>query len=179
MDRCPYCGRKQILEVCRCGHAFGAKSTPRVASGILSVPKPKRGVNCSRAGRSTRSAWLLGCGEPRRPMGNCPECGVVVRVDRMQKHLAKVHSGAVVEASKQEKTKSVKARVMDAASKKSGFASDSRGSSNFLKKSFDGDGLRESDPRDASKYWGYLARDNGQFGSYPLHDDFGDESDPY
>lgn len=34
------------------------------------------------------------------------------------------------------------------------------------------------DPLDGSKYLGYLRREyeNSQFGSFPLHDDYGDES---
>ena len=35
-----------------------------------------------------------------------------------------------------------------------------------------------SDRHDASRDWGYSARDDGGFGSYPLMDDFGDESSP-
>ena len=35
-----------------------------------------------------------------------------------------------------------------------------------------------ADARDASKYWGHHFRDNGAFGSYPVHDDFGDEAEP-
>jgi hypothetical protein len=35
-----------------------------------------------------------------------------------------------------------------------------------------------ADPLDASRGWGYIARDHGAFGSYPVHDDFGDESRP-
>jgi hypothetical protein len=38
--------------------------------------------------------------------------------------------------------------------------------------------LRSSDERDASKHWGHYAREHGRFGSYPVHDDFGDESEP-
>lgn len=32
--------------------------------------------------------------------------------------------------------------------------------------------------RDGSKYLGHFRRDHGQFGSFPLHDDYDDESDP-
>jgi hypothetical protein len=35
-----------------------------------------------------------------------------------------------------------------------------------------------SDPRDGSKYLGWMARENGQFGSYPMHDAYGEESGP-
>ena len=34
-----------------------------------------------------------------------------------------------------------------------------------------------SDYQDASKYGGFMARDNGTYGSFPGHDDYGDESD--
>lgn len=40
------------------------------------------------------------------------------------------------------------------------------------------DDLGYADKADASKYWGHFARDNGQFGSYPVHDDHSDESEP-
>jgi hypothetical protein len=38
--------------------------------------------------------------------------------------------------------------------------------------------LGHADPRDASKYWGHHVRDHGRFGSYPVHDGYGDEADP-
>ena len=31
---------------------------------------------------------------------------------------------------------------------------------------------------DATKNWGYPAREQGRYGSYPTHDNFGDESEP-
>ena len=31
---------------------------------------------------------------------------------------------------------------------------------------------------DAAKGWGYLAREDGRYGSYPMHDDYGDEAEP-
>ena len=34
-----------------------------------------------------------------------------------------------------------------------------------------------SDTIDGSRYIGYIARDNGQWGSFPMHDDYSDESD--
>ena len=36
----------------------------------------------------------------------------------------------------------------------------------------------QKDQNDGSKEWGYMARDDGGFGSYPLIDDYGDESSP-
>jgi hypothetical protein len=38
-------------------------------------------------------------------------------------------------------------------------------------------GLRD-DAQDGSKYIGQMARDSGQFGSFPGHDDYGEEADP-
>ena len=35
----------------------------------------------------------------------------------------------------------------------------------------------DDEPRDGSKNLGHMARENGRFGSYPLHDDYDDESD--
>jgi hypothetical protein len=32
------------------------------------------------------------------------------------------------------------------------------------------------DPRDGSKYVGWYAREHGRFGSFPVHDDYGDDS---
>ena len=39
----------------------------------------------------------------------------------------------------------------------------------------------EQDPldrADASKNWGYMAREGGMYGSYPMHDDYEDEAAP-
>lgn len=35
----------------------------------------------------------------------------------------------------------------------------------------------DSRGQDGSKYMGYMARDSGQWGSFPMHDDYGDEAD--
>jgi len=34
------------------------------------------------------------------------------------------------------------------------------------------------DHMDASKEWGYMAREEGRYGSYPMHDDYSDEAEP-
>lgn len=38
--------------------------------------------------------------------------------------------------------------------------------------------LESTDHREAHRYMGFFARENGRFGSHPLHDPFGDESEP-
>lgn len=35
-----------------------------------------------------------------------------------------------------------------------------------------------ADPRDAGKEWAHSFRDHGRFGSYPVHDNYGDEGEP-
>ena len=38
--------------------------------------------------------------------------------------------------------------------------------------------LQNDDTRDASRGWGHHFHDNGSYGSYPVHDNFDDESKP-
>ncbi len=92
----------------------------------------------------------------------CKQCNVEVRPKNLERHLFKIHG---IRISKNPLT---------------------RGKPNILFKNNDTNDDRDSDwyecnnvdSRDGSKYLGYLRREyeNSQFGSFPLHDDYGDES---
>jgi hypothetical protein len=98
---------------------------------------------------------------------DCHLCGQTILKSAMANHLREVHSCAV-EAKVSDSRKSLKR--------------------DFDKNYEDFDGLDyelkgyvtvSDDGMDGSKYCGFPARDYGsQFGSYPVHDDYGDESGP-
>jgi hypothetical protein len=96
-----------------------------------------------------------------KPMTKCPACRARVRVDRLKKHLGKVHPGwRDPRASRNPHTESVSADQ----------------GAEFPKEE-----LNQSDheSRYADKYLGQMRRDyDGTFGSLPLYDDYGDESGP-
>jgi len=92
----------------------------------------------------------------------CKQCNIKVRPKNLERHLLKIHG---IRISKNHLIK---------------------GKPNFLFKNNKANDDRDSnwyecnnvDSIDGSKYLGYLRREyeNSQFGSYPLHDDYGDES---
>lgn len=137
------------------------------------------------------------------PLVQCPHCGIGVNSKQLEKHLLKVHRhihslrttiqvsmNATRDASsaryKCDKCPAIFPNAIQLAShvigshgkrvyKKLGQQVSS-GMSNALA----GTETRELTERptnlDAQRHWGSVARDHGQFGSHPSHDDMGDES---
>jgi phage FluMu protein Com len=104
-----------------------------------------------------------------RPMTQCPRCKSLVRQDRLERHRQKVHSdsgtGPRKELHREDR------RTRRSASAPTTSSVDAR---------LEEARVRESDhePRFGGKCTGLSARDSdGTFGSTPLHDDYGDESD--
>lgn len=96
-----------------------------------------------------------------RELVPCPHCQVQVRTDRLQRHLRKVHRSKV---KKKLAPQRIPKMGQIALSDRQGLASET------LYQSF-------YETRDGSKGLGHMRRDfDGAFGSYPLHDDFDDES---
>lgn len=96
-----------------------------------------------------------------RPMTKCPVCRVSVRVDRVERHLKKVHPGGPGSAAN-------RAPEPESASTEEELESPE-------------EAVYQSDyeSRFGDKYLGQMRRDyDGTFGSLPLYDDYGDESGP-
>lgn len=93
---------------------------------------------------------------------SCPQCGV--GLVRLQRHMKKVHKGVATAPRRPER---LQQRLADHPR-----------SSETPHKS--GTYQRESVERahDATRLYYAAYRDNGQFGSHPSHDGYGDESDP-
>ena len=85
----------------------------------------------------------------------CPQCQARVLTSSLSRHLANYH-GIGVEPRPTTSSNSTVAKGDE-----------------------DGDPDPERDDHlDAAKGWGFLAREDGRYGSYPMHDDYGDEAEP-
>jgi endogenous inhibitor of DNA gyrase (YacG/DUF329 family) len=142
---------------------------------------PRRSiVNCPHCGVEVREKNLarhLKTVHPRnersqsRTMTNCPECGVQVREKNLARHLGKVHQ--------KQKPQKNRRRDFEQKAPRDG-TSHERGRSISTKDAAKLEALRQSldERRDGGKYLGYMSRESGKFGSLPLYDDYGDESEP-
>jgi hypothetical protein len=92
----------------------------------------------------------------KNELTTCPDCNVKVRKDRLRRHYNKVHRGdkASRQADENQSGKRTSSHIREA-----------------FNQSFD-------EPRDGSKHWGTMRREHGRFGSHPIFDDYGDESNP-
>lgn len=93
----------------------------------------------------------------------CPVCGASVRTDRLERHKARVHKQANFQ-------------------KRIPKPSTNRPSGKSKSSPAIGPCVIESSPPerrlDAGRDYFAAYRDNGRYGSYPSHDDYGDESEP-
>ena len=95
----------------------------------------------------------------------CPKCKRRIPRDKLQAHLRKEH-GIWVKRNQRNTYRTLTAR-----SKPSRESTGDRLSRQGLAQSSD-------EPFDGGKHWGYITRENGRFGSTPLHDDYSEESSP-
>jgi hypothetical protein len=113
-----------------------------------------------------------------RLLVRCIGCGAMLRQDRLARHQDRCPASKRTALAKNpaEVSKSPPARDVP--------AHEVRGQTATVRKITTGpkaappEDLGHADPRDASKYWGHHVRDHGRFGSYPVHDGYGDEADP-
>jgi uncharacterized C2H2 Zn-finger protein len=137
-------------------------------------------------------------GKSARDGLKCPKCSSFVGAKRLMKHLMKVHhltetaARALVEKAsepplaeramtrkdrsgrdqgKPQGSTSLRPRKLAPRSvKRADGSEDARIAHEALHQSFD-------EPRDSSKYWGHMRREGGKFGSHPIFDDYGEESE--
>lgn len=148
--------RAQLREVVSCPQC--GKSVKGV--GLAQHQRDKHGfavasTRASHESKSSTEGWT-----------RCHICNV--RLKNLKRHLRRVHgtSGQIDSRSSGNKA----------------GASTSRRKSRTLdtEKKIQLEALRQShdEPRDGSKNWGFIRRENGRFGSHPIFDDYGEESEP-
>src|SRR5437764_32553 len=103
-----------------------------------------------------------------RKMYICPVCELMLRPDQIPNHTKKCSGGRIL-AARQATAHSPVLSTSPGASLAQSYEEDP----DATLAQMDGD-----DNRDATRYWGHHFRDNGSYGSYPVHDDFDDESEP-
>lgn len=109
----------------------------------------------------------------------CPQFHTVVRRDRLVRHQTrcparKDNTPAPVRAE----TRVVADPTRKATLPAPGHGTDTARDGAPGKKKASPEDLGYADPRDASKGWGHHFRDHGRFGSFPVHDGYGDEAEP-
>jgi hypothetical protein len=98
---------------------------------------------------------------------DCHLCGQTILKSAMANHLWEFHSCAAAATSSSGR----KASKTDFDKNYEDFDGLDYELKDYVTETYDG--------MDGSKYWGFPARDYGsQYGSYPIHDDYGDESGP-
>jgi hypothetical protein len=180
--KCPFCEespsnnelQRHIAQFHRQPLSVPSQPTPP-ASKKRQTQRPKaKAVAASRAA-ITRTEM-----QPTRGMTACPVCNVPVREDRLNRHLSKVHPLAMnlpapipsnnhaTNVSKQA------ARKGTSVSARSQAYLPSLDNGNEL--SLEALDQSYRDRRDGGKELSQSRRDHGQFGSFPVHDDYSEDS---
>ncbi len=110
----------------------------------------------------------------KRRMARCEICGAMVREDRIKSHRYRVHNDGVPASigrpapTRQSKNRNrSRAPVLQIDAQSVDLAKEHE---NSVQPTYE--------PRFGDKYLGYLAREEGRYGSISLYDDYGDESSP-
>jgi hypothetical protein len=127
-------------------------SPPQKKSPIpLANPKPE-GISFARPSTTGTSSVHQNAAPSRRQRTVCPVCQVTVNVNRLGKHMAKVH----------------KRRV--APSQSTSAKDPTRQNTTFV--------APRDKNLDATKLYAHPCREQGRYGSHPSHDGFDDEAGP-
>lgn len=150
------------------GKRFGSRltSTQGKKSSLGNTKKVSVTSNISQERQTSETSAVP---EIDRPTVNCPQCGVEVRESRLQKHIRKAHKPATNAASRSLPAGKFAPTAKKTVATKNTPLQRSRDSTEGFKS--------EYEPSFGGKNLGYLARENGKFGSLPLYDDYSDESD--
>jgi hypothetical protein len=106
--------------------------------------------------------------EHSRKMSICPACGFMLLPQQISAH-GKICPGGAMLVGRQGKSDNAAPPVVVTSLSQSDEDDDPDDVISHL---------GYADARDASRYWGHYFRDHGSYGSYPVHDDFDDESEP-
>jgi hypothetical protein len=102
---------------------------------------------------------------------SCPFCMKAFSVEELPKHIDQKHAGKFKSRSTSQ-YHPVSGKQQSIKNQSHHPYTETEKTDIILDESLDMD-----EPRDGSKYLGHFKREGGQFGSYPLHDDYSDESD--
>lgn len=154
----------------------GAPSGPARAA-----PKPSMPGAGNPGGRGIRTT---GTTSPRAPadkppgraLARCPRCAVLVRADRLPRHLGKAHrarSPAAAVGARGKRLRGRDARFGGPSAVPRGAIRDpsSRASRTAIAR------LEGRDELDHTRGYAHAYRESGRFGSHPSHDGFDDESE--
>lgn len=118
---------------------------------------------------------------PNTKMTNCLHCGCPVKTTNLQKHFGKCPKNPRGHPDSSAREKSVQhARInkIRAASLSAHNAHDSAAKPKTVDLRTRRAQVNRRDPMDATKLYAFPCRENGKFGSHPLHDGMDDESGP-
>jgi hypothetical protein len=110
-------------------------------------------------------------------LAQCPSCRAKVKPNRLEKHLRRVHgatgttSGTQASAPKLETPRRLCGTQPGSQNIRSALPAEYTNKDVF-------DQTVGIDRRDRTRNIGYVARENGRYGSHPLHDGFDDEAGP-
>lgn len=169
---CPLCGATFAFQVDFKQHLATGRCPKLSQQKPLSNRGPKFVVLPAGVGRANKVSKL----SRTRPPGSsnliqCAECSAKVKPSRMMRHMRKVHHSMPRPVSHNPK------RVTN---------SDPSINTQELTKVLPADHLSKDafeqsvgiDRRDRTRGYGYPARENGRYGSHPMHDGFDDEAGP-
>ncbi len=189
---CPHC--RQNIRLDRLDRH--TKKVHNIASGakkIISVPQQNtissEFVKCPQCGQKMHQSRLErhiaedhnGANKPsrkvasalRRAPGNqglvkCPHCAAFVKVHNLERHIRKNHSENTANTEPRKNKKGI--------NYPNNQPKQNDTTPTAMQEAFE-DAIYEA--RDGGKYVGYLRREHGRFGSFPLYDDYGDDADAW
>jgi hypothetical protein len=157
-DRCKFRGLPEEVK----SHAQKAHATKESLDrpGIIDRYSTRK-----RHGNGRKTPTPVLAASSRKHLIACPICRSNVKATRFRKHLSKVHGHTV-------------GPVPPSRSRKSRRKQAARHISRTPSAPVPADDLQIIDQREAHRQMGFVVRENGRYGSHPLHDRFDDESEP-
>jgi hypothetical protein len=155
-----FCVCEGSNENCRYCYGTGQYSRPQVSN---------QNVKAAYHGTATIN-FGFGRKHKARPFMQCPKCAVHLRVDRLNKHIKKIHSTPSIISQAKTVTAKVKLKRKSPLVGKtiiSSIISESRYESPQMARRLD-----------HTRLYAHNFRENGLYGSHPSHDSFDDESNP-
>lgn len=155
-DRCKFRGLPEAVKSHKLA-THTSKENPHRTAIIDSVAPPKRNRNSS--------AQIATASRSRNHFVRCAICRSSVKAINFRKHMSKVHgftTGPVPSSFIGRSRRKGREQRVNRTSKAPAAVDD----------------LQIIDQREAHRQMGFVVRENGRYGSHPLHDRFDDESEP-
>jgi hypothetical protein len=154
-----FCVCEGSNENCRYCYGTGLYSKTQLAS---------RKVKVACCGTATIN-FGFGRKHKVRPLTQCPKCAVHLRVDRLNKHIKKIHS--ISSVTSQAKVTPAKCKL-----KPKSFVISKTTISPISESLYESPQMVRR--LDHTRLYAHSFRENGLYGSHPSHDSFDDESNP-